>query len=178
MEEIWKDIPDYEKLYQVSNFGRVRSLPREWRTGRGALLKHDGKILKTAISGGYVKYNLYKDNVVKTFRAHQLVAMAFLDYKRQAMNLVIDHINDVKTDNRLANLQIVTQRYNTCKTQGKYSSNYKGVSAQRIQGKKGISFYYRSKININGKEKNLGSYKSEYEAHLAYQKALQEYNLI
>ena len=178
MEEIWKDVPDYEGLYQVSNLGRVRSLPKQWTTGRGALLKHDGKILKTGRSGEYLKYNLYKEKVQKTFRAHQLVAMAFLDYKRRGMNMVIDHINDVKTDNRLENLQIVTQRYNTCKTQGKYSSNYKGVSAQRIQGKKGISFYYRSKININGKEKNLGSYKSEYEAHLAYQKALNEYNLI
>jgi hypothetical protein len=39
MEE-WKDIEEYEGLYQVSSYGRVRSLPKEWVNGKGVICKH------------------------------------------------------------------------------------------------------------------------------------------
>ena len=167
MEEIWKDIPDYEGLYQVSNLGRVKSLPKEWVGGNGVIRKHNGKILKGwKDPRGYYKTCLCKDSITKKFSVHQLVAMAFLGHIPNGFELVIDHINDDPSDNRVENLQIVTQRFNACKTQGKYSSKYKGVSWNKYAKK------WLAKITISGKQKHLGRYIDELQAHQAYQNAL------
>jgi len=167
--EVWKDIPEYEGLYQVSNLGRVKSLPKEWIAGKGVVLKHKGKILKSRTnSSGYMLVNLWINGNIKTYQIHQLVAMAFLNHKPNGNELVIDHINDNKLDNRVENLQIVTNRFNCFKTQGKYSSKYKGVYWNKQRNK------WQSYISINGKLKHLGLFKCELEASKAYQKALKE----
>ena len=64
--EVWKDIPEYEGIYQVSNLGRVKSLPREWVSGIGAIVKHKGKILKGGTSNGYRIVKLYVNGNIKT----------------------------------------------------------------------------------------------------------------
>lgn len=166
-EEIWKDIPDYEGLYQVSNLGRVKSLPKEWVSGNNSVRSHKGKILKTHINKqGYVDISLNKDSIRKTHKVHKLVAMAFLNHEKCGHILVIDHINDNRSDNRLENLQIVTQRFNAYKTQGKYSSKYKGVSWCNIHKR------FISTIYVNGKTIRLGYFKSEEEASEYYNNAL------
>jgi hypothetical protein len=167
MEEIWKDIPDYEGLYQVSNLGRVKSLPKEWKTGKRTIRKHNGIILKQRKSPlGYYDVSLYKNSIMKTRSVHQLVAIAFLGHNPNGVKLVVDHINDNPSDNRVENLQIVTQRFNSFKTQGKYSSQYKGVCMNKITKK------WISRIRINGKLKHLGYFDCELKAHLAYEDAL------
>jgi len=166
--EVWKDIPGYEGLYQVSNLGNVKSLTKEWIAGNGAILKHNGKILKCRTPDGYKLVSLSVNGKVKTFAIHQLVAMAFLNHIPNRYELVVDHINDNKLDNRVENLQIVTQRINSFKTQGKYSSKFKGVCWNKKCNK------WVSQININGKLKYLGLFKCELEASHAYQKALKE----
>jgi hypothetical protein len=167
MEEIWKDIPEYEGFYQVSNLGRVKSLPKEWVSGRGTIRKHNGIILKGAKnSSGYYIVTLSKDSITKTLCVHQLVAIAFLGHIPNRMELVVDHINDNPTDNRVENLQIVTQRFNAFKTQGIYSSKYKGVSWDK-NAKKWVA-----QITISRKVKNLGRFNCELKAHQAYENAL------
>jgi len=167
--EVWKDIPGYEGLYQVSNLGNVKSLPREWVTGKGAVRKHKGKILKGSTnSSGYRLVILCVNGKIKGYTIHQLVAIAFLNHKPNGLELVVDHINDNKLDNRVENLQIVTNRFNICKTQGKYSSKFKGVVWHKQLNK------WRSQIVINGKLKHLGVFKCELSASHAYQKALKE----
>ena len=160
MNEIFKDIPNYEGKYQVSNLGRVKSLNYK-NTGLESILKQ--RIDKY----GYCRLNL-SNSIQKTVYVHKLVAMTFLNHKPCGLDLVIDHKNDIKTDNRVENLHIVTQRFNARKTQGRYSSQYKGVCWNKTAGK------WQSGITINYKYKNLGYYESEYEAHLTYQKALSE----
>jgi hypothetical protein len=156
MEEIWKDVPDYEGLYQVSNLGRVKSF--KW--GKE-------KILKGSLNnGGYITFGLHSEKF-RTYFAHQLVAMAFLGHKPNGYNLVVDHINDDKLDNRVENLQLVTNRFNVYKTQGDYSSQYKGVYWDKQCNK------WISNIKINKKKHYLGLFENEYDAHLAYQNALQ-----
>ena len=156
MNEIWKDVLDYDGLYKVSNKGRIKSL------------KYNKEIiLKQHIGGiGYSSINLCKDGKSIKRRIHQLVAESFLGHIRCGHTLIVDHINDIKTDNRLENLQIITQRENTCRTQGKYSSKYKGVSFYKKTNK------WVAHISINKKIKHLGYFKNEHEAHLTYLKAL------
>jgi hypothetical protein len=167
MEEIWKDVVNYEGLYQVSNLGQVKSLPKEWITGIGAIRKHYGMILKQSKnSRGYYMVNLSKDSIAKTYEVHQLVAVAFLGHEPCGLKLVVDHVNDNKTDNRLENLQVVTHRFNVYKTQGKYSSKYKGVYWKKNAKK------WEADIRINGKVKYLGLFECELKAHQAYQDAL------
>lgn len=166
MEEIWKDIIGYEGLYQVSSFGRVKSLSRDSFNGK-TFFKTKEKILSTCTRGkGYEEIVLRKKGKRKCYTIHQLVAMTFLNHVPCGQKLVVDHINDIKTDNRLENLQVITQRENAFKTQGKYSSKYKGVHKDKNRTN------WRACILINKKKINLGSFKSEYEAHLAYQEAL------
>ena len=75
MEEIWKDIKDFEGLYQVSSLGRVRSLDR--------IINHrklKGKILSQAYNtGGYLFVNLHKNNLAKPKTVHRLIANAFIE---------------------------------------------------------------------------------------------------
>lgn len=171
--EIWKDIPDYEGLYQVSNLGRVKRLSRLiWHSSNNSYSQLKTFVLKTTTDKeGYVYISLIKNKNRKTFKVHQLVAMAFLGHKPCGLKMVVDHINDNPSDNRVENLQIVTTRFNSYKTQGKYSSQYKGVSWSK-QSKK-----WHSIARVNGLRVHLGYFSDEYDAHLAYQNTLKQYNL-
>ena len=163
MEEIWKDVVGYEGRYLISNIGRLKSN-----------IKNKETLINGHIdSKGYLRYTLsWKlKNKIGCYRAHQLVAIEFLGHKLCGMNLIIDHINDNKLDNRVENLQIVTNRFNARKTQGKYSSQYKGVHWNKKRKK------WNSSIQINGKNKNLGCFIDEHEAHLVYQNALKNIEL-
>jgi hypothetical protein len=150
-KEIFKDIPGYEGVYQVSNLGNVKSLNRE------IILKEQ------YTKGGYAFVNLSKNGIVKIIYIHQLVAMAFLNHKPNGINLVVNHINFNKLDNKLDNLEIITQRENTNKKHLKSTSKYVGVSLNKRD------MNWRATIRINGKKTHLGMFKNEYDAHLAYQ---------
>ena len=103
MVEVWKDIVDYEGKYQVSNMGRVKSLGNN-KTKRE-------KILKQKISNcGYHRVGLYKGKKQKWYQVHRLVAMAFVDGYEEG--LVVNHIDEDKTNNCAWNLEWVTTTYN------------------------------------------------------------------
>mgnify|MGYP003636273853 CR=1 FL=1 len=153
--EIWKSIKGYEGLYEVSDLGRVKSFQ-----GREERLK------KAFISHGYYKVNLYKDLKQVCFSVHVLIAVAFLNHRRNGHKLVVDHINNIKIDNRLENLQIITHRENTSKDRnGKYSK-LTGVKWYKNRNK------WAGSIQINGKCKHLGMFNTELEASNAYKLAL------
>lgn len=166
-KEIWKDIPGYEGLYRVSIGGTVKSLERWINAPRGKKRLLPTKIKSPHISvDGYYKVLLSKEGVPKQLCVHQLVAMAFLGHVRYGMNLVVNHKNFNRLDNRVENLEIVTMRVNGNKKHLKSSSKYTGVCWCKQTSK------WRAKIIINKKSVCLGRHEVEYEAHLTYQRAL------
>jgi len=100
-KEIWKPVKNYEGFYEVSNIGRIKSLIND-KTRKE-------KILKQNIACGYLKVNLYFNGVKKCRSVHQLVAEAFLNHKPNGHKLVVNHINFIRTDNRVSNLRWVTK---------------------------------------------------------------------
>jgi hypothetical protein len=167
--EVWKDIPNYEGYYQVSNLGNVKSLERKITLSNGLLRTINEKILKINDNGkGYFIASLSIDKKTKYYLVHQLVAMAFLGHTPNGHKSVVDHINNVKKDNRLDNLQIITNRENTSKNTKQGSSIYTGVYWSKTLNK------WCACIRINSKSKHLGYFDNEIDAHNAYQNALKQ----
>ena len=110
MEE-WKDIKGYEGLYQVSNFGRIKSLPRKKFTPTGWPYFTKEKILKTSIDlNGYQGIELFKNGKGKRYLIHRLVAMAFVEgYKK---GLQVNHKDEDKSNNFYTNLEWCSRQYN------------------------------------------------------------------
>ena len=96
VEELWRYVPGYENLYQVSTLGRVRSLDKEvdvcYIGGNPFKRKTKGRILKPyAYSGGFLTITLYKEGIPETYLIHRLVANTFLENpKRYKMISFID----------------------------------------------------------------------------------------
>ena len=98
MEEVWKDIEGYEGLYEVSNFGRIKSL----RTG---------KIMKPSINRGYLKCILQNDGKYKMYYVHRLVIQTFIPNPDNLPE--VNHKDEDKTNNKVDNLEWCDHKYNT-----------------------------------------------------------------
>jgi hypothetical protein len=101
--EIWKDIPGYEGKYQVSSEGRVKSV--DCFDSRG---HHVRERIRSFCHNrnGYLYVNLSKNGKPKNILVHRLVAEAFI--KNPHNYETVNHINEIKTDNRVCNLEWMT----------------------------------------------------------------------
>jgi len=191
--EEWRDIKGYEGLYQISNMGRVKSLERIIIRNNGSKLSIKEKIRKLSIgTTGYLHTSLTKKHAkLRLVKIHQLMSVAFLKYELNGNNeFVTDHINNIKTDNRicvkiynntynniafykivqLSNLQVITIRRNSSKDRKGGTSIYTGVHFDRKCNK------YASIIRVDGKKVSLGYFDSEIDATITYNKALKLIN--
>jgi len=118
--EVWKDIPGYEGLYQASNYGRIASI------------RYGFKIRSIVRNPtGYLQCAFRINNKIKTFLVHILVANTFNNKCDDCTQ--VDHINNIKTDNRSSNLQWVTRSDNI---KNNYSRGTTTVEKQGAKGKK------------------------------------------
>lgn len=106
MTEIWKDIAGYEGLYQVSNLGRVKSLPKQY----GFSYRPEKILAEVVDSHGYVVFNLRKDGRKKQVYLHRVVASTFIDNPFNYPQ--VNHLNGDKKDNRVENLEWCTAKQN------------------------------------------------------------------
>lgn len=119
MDEEWRAVKNYEGLYEVSNTGKIKTLNYN-RTGKERLLKQQSNYK------GYKIIMLRKDNKVKKFKVHRLVAEAFIPNPENKP--CVDHINTIRDDNRVENLRWVTHKENQNNelTKEKMSESHKG----------------------------------------------------
>ena len=163
--EIWKDVPGYSGLYQVSNLGRVMSYRNQY--GHGPRIIHGEKT-----KSGYIQVKLNKER----FKVHRLVAMAFIPNPDGLPQ--INHKNEIKTDNRPDNLEWCDSKYNNnygLRTQKASVSLSKPVKQLSRDGVLIRVFYgiheagretnidYRNIYRVlAGQRKTAGGYKWEY----------------
>lgn len=127
-KEIWRDIPNYEG-YQVSNFGRIKSLERLRKGKNGSLVTVKERILKPSINHkGYYRVALWKNSIQKCYYVHRLVWEVFNGSIPEGLQ--VNHINEIKTDNRLSNLNLMT-----CKENCNWGKRNKTVSIKLTNGK-------------------------------------------
>lgn len=116
IEEVWKDIPGFEGLYQASTLGQIRSIDRYETYQRRDLIKPCTRLRKGRIlvpkydKDGYHEYNLCKNGIVYYCRGHQLIALTFIPNPNNYT--VINHINGIRDDNVYTNLEWCTIEYN------------------------------------------------------------------
>lgn len=157
--EIWKDIPGYEGLYEISNIPRIASVYRKSRSVKGRI------ILRHTINRyGYVIYYLYKNKKRKTLKAHRLIMLAFVG----PSDLCIDHINMVRDDNRLENLEYVTYRENSTRAVKAKTKRDLPMGVASYRGK------YSAALYVRGKRRAIGTFNTIEEASAQYQSAIND----
>lgn len=130
MGEYWKDIPDYEGLYMVSNMGRIRALAKMVRTTLpnqpGYRFSPMQEVAPIIQKSGYAHVGLWRNGACQQCRLHRLVAQAFCPNDDPEHKTQVNHINENKLDNRAVNLEWVTPKQNT---------NHGGAIARRLYGR-------------------------------------------
>jgi hypothetical protein len=154
--EIWKDIPGYEGMYQVSNLGNVKSLSRVLRNKYNTFVSKEKLLTPKIASTKYYFVKLCK-NGEKSFAVHRLVMMAFSGVS----DLDVNHKDLNKLNNNLENLEYCTRKENVYhyEQHQKRISKYIGVSYDKRRS------HWVAKYKKQGKTINLGRFETELDAY-------------
>lgn len=112
MKEVWKPVVGYEGLYEVSSEGRVKSLSRVVKAPRNTTrLLGERLLTPTTEKEGYKVVGLRVNGKLSQKRVHRLVAEAFLNNPEEKTQ--VNHINEIKSDNKLSNIEWSTSKENS-----------------------------------------------------------------
>lgn len=165
MKEIWKDVKEYENLYEISNLGRFRKHRCKLKKGN-----HEDSLLRAIGTNrdGYSLVTLSKKGIKKNKTVHQLVAGAFMSnfvYGQQ-----LNHIDGDKSNNRIDNIELTTSSANNAHAHAldlnfkKGKSKYRNVSIQFDKRAKNPKPKYMASVKLDGKRHYIGSYSDEISA--------------
>ena len=160
--EVWKDVVGYEGIYKVSNKGNVRRV--EWIGARGR--ECGGRTLKPKYDkDGYSEVTLCKNGMMKSKRSHRLVAEAFIPNPNGLPQ--VNHIDEVKDNNNVENLEWCTSKYNSnhgTSIERRVKAQSKKVRAINVETGEVITFNSASEARRSGYHKVSqacrGAYKS------------------
>jgi len=156
MEEIWEFIKSTDMKYLISNHGRVKGLNKN----------HYGKILSQHVScWGYY----YVRILDKSKSVHRLVALAFVPNPENKK--CVNHINGIRTDNRVENLEWVTHSENRFHGILRINPN-KTLGVTKTYNNK-----YNAKVRHEGKQKTLGTFDTEELASKAIKDFVIKHNI-
>ncbi|MBD3904465.1 NUMOD4 motif-containing HNH endonuclease [Chryseobacterium sp. Ch-15] len=162
-EEIWIPAIDLEEIFEVSNWGNVRSIDREITRTNGIPLKIKGKIINTSTTAkGYkiVGIRIYGTSKKNTFKVHNLIYESFSG--KLEVGYEVDHKDRNKSNNALSNLRSVNRRANCLNKSN--NKMFPGVTT--------IGARYSAKIHYKGNNFQLGVYDTVEEASKIYKKAV------
>lgn len=167
--EIWKDITNYKGLYQISNYGRVKSLKRKCKAMYGERTVPE-KILKSFLNNqGYPSIILCNNGKRITKTIHRIVGKHFLINFDETKD--INHIDDNKKNNYYKNLESVSEMENVCHYRKTKNKNKIALNISKVYNK------FRARCTFNGERKHLGLFYTKEEAIDAYNKFLKENNI-
>lgn len=166
--EVWKDIAGYEGLYQVSNYGRIKSLPKTVVIYNGAITTRKEKILKQGTRAKYYKFVFLSDGKeAKHFGVHRLVAQAFLPNPNNLPE--VNHKDENPANNAVWNLEWCDREYNInyskaravvmCDTDGNEIEKFDSIKKASEKTK-----IHKNSISnvLSGIAKTAGGYKWHY----------------
>lgn len=159
MNEEWRDVVDFENIYQISNKGNFRRHPDNPR--KANYPKHINRL-------GYEYVSISKQGKKTNKTIHQMVAAAFLSKFKYGMH--INHKDGIKTNNSISNLELSNPVHNnthahtlsTAFKPGK--SKYRNVSLRFDKRNKNPQIEYHASVKINSKRHYIGRFNSEIEA--------------
>lgn len=149
LSNTWKDVKGYEGLYQVNAEGQIKS----------TVFKKERILNPTVNSAGYKIVSLTNDFGKSSRTVHSIVAETFLGHVSTNRKVVIDHVNNNPLDNRLANLQIISQRENCSKDKHRMNKSSQHVGVSYVSSTK----KWFAHIRI-GDKISLGTYSTESKA--------------
>lgn len=181
-EEVWKPVTEegFEGFYEVSNFGRVRSVDRIVESKRGPL-KYRGRLISTPLNDdGYPAFNFCYAGKNKAARVHQVVARAFIPNPDKLPE--VNHKDEDKTNNHVTNLEWCTREYNMNYGTGlermqkhpnqkkRFEESKRAIVGIKIDDKSKIHFESISEADRNGfNRRNLWNALNGYDAsHKGY----------
>lgn len=165
---IWKPIIGFEEFYEVSNTGQVKAKGKHilhWRECKRFL--KEKLLIKSLDKDGYETITLKNNGYQKTYRVHRLVALHFID--NEFNKPTVNHINGIKNDNNVSNLEWATHREN---------SSHRSMSKEKTSKYSNIHLCKKTnkwicQIQIDSDKKHIGCSDSE---EIAYIK-LNEYKI-
>lgn len=166
-EEIWKDITGYEGLYQISNFGGVKTLKKDVIIGNAVRHQEERMLKCDPMKKGYLRASLSKNGVIKRVLVHRLVYEHFNGPIIEG--LIINHKDRNKHNNDNDNLELVTYRRNT--HHYRESTNRQlPIGVRKMRGK------YQARLNVSSKVIYLGVYDTPAKASEIFQSAVIKLN--